>query len=238
MAADDELLRSLHVDGAVREDGKRVEQAQDFLEGFLPPVVRGGRGQDEGLRRRRQRAGQLIILGAGVRGIVDLIDDHGIPADLLQLRAILRRLERVHGDDDAWEVGKGVLRCRQFLADLLDALAVQAHQRDGETRPQFLLELLHDVLGRDDEDALSPAAADELRQDHADLQRLAQTDGIREQNARADALIGERRLHGGELIIQRVRQHLRGYLQLLLVQRHRCAAQRGLQPQAGVAKLR
>lgn len=62
-------------------------------------------------------------------------------------------------------------------------------QRDGKARPQLLLELLHDVLRRNDEDALSPAAADELCQDHADFQRLAQTHGICKQHARADALI-------------------------------------------------
>lgn len=51
-------------------------------------------------------------------------------------------------------------------------------------------------------------------------------------------LIGERRSHSEELIIQRVRQLLRSHFQLLLIQRHRRTAQRRLQPQASMAKMR
>ena len=111
-----------------------------------------------------------------------------IPAHLFQLRAALRGLERIHGHDDAREVSKGVLRCRQLLANLLNALAIQTDQRDGEERLQLLLELLHNVLRRNDGDALSPTAADELRQDHANLQCLTQANSICEQHARANAL--------------------------------------------------
>jgi hypothetical protein len=43
---------------------------------------------------------------------------------------------------------------------VLDAGAVKAHERDGEARPQFFLELGHHALGGDDEDAPQIAAND------------------------------------------------------------------------------
>ncbi len=52
---------------------------------------------------------------------------------------------------------------------------------------QFVLELFEDVARGDDEDLVALAAADQLRQDHPDLERLAETDGVGDQQAGAEA---------------------------------------------------
>src|SRR5699024_8431286 len=146
VTADDESRDGLAIDGAVRHDTRGVEKTQNLLEGFGVAVVRRGRGQDERVRRRRKNACQLIVLRSDVGGVVNLVDDDGIPVDFFQVGAVLRGLERVEGDNHAWEVRKRVAGSRQLLPDLLDAYRVQAHERDGKPRPHLLLHLFHDVL--------------------------------------------------------------------------------------------
>ena len=62
-------------------------------------------------------------------------------------------------------------------------------------------------FGRDDEDALAAAAADQLGEDHADLERLAEADRVGEQDARAQVLRVERLAHGRLLVGERVGEH-------------------------------
>ena len=95
-----------------------------------------------------------------------------------------------------------------------------------------MLHLLEHVAGRDDEDPLAPAAAHELGQDHADLQGLAQTDGVRQQDARAQVLRVQRLAHRGELVGQRIGQDVADDGQVRGARRQRRLAQRRLQPQA------
>ena len=232
VAADEQAGHGVLIDLPVGQHRGGVQQTQDLLEALRIAVVRGSRRQQERLGGGRESAGQFVVLGAHVGGVVDLIDHHRVPAHLLQLRAVLRALQRVHGHDHAGKVRERVAAGRQHLAHALDACGVQAHQRDGEAGPQFLLELLHDVLRRDHEDALTASAADQLGEDHADLECLAQADGIGDEDAGAEIVVGKRLAYGSELVIQRIHEHLIRHRELLLVQRHRGLAQRGLQPQA------
>ena len=142
---------------------------------------------------------------------MNLVDDDGIPVDFFQVGTVLRGLERVEGDNDAWEVRKRVAGSRQLLTDLLDAHRVQAHERDGKPRPHLLLHLFHDVLRRDDKNALAAPAPDELGEDHTHLERLTQTDRVGDEHARAQVVIAECLSHRCVLILQRVHQHVRGH---------------------------
>ena len=195
MAADDQALDGVGVDLTCRGHRGGIKQAQDLFERFRIAIMRRRRSQQERFRGGCEGAGELIVLRADVGGIVDLIHDHGIPADLLQLRAVLRALQRVHGDDNPREIRERIAASRQFLADLLNAVRIQAHQRDGETRPEFLLKLLHDVLRGDHQDALTAAAADELCEDHADFQSFTQADGVGNEHAGAEVIVGKSFLH-------------------------------------------
>ena len=94
-------------------------------------------------------------------------------------------LERVDGDDDPLVVGERVAARRDLPLDALDADRVQPDQRDREPGPQLVLELLQHLLRGDDQDALAPAAADQLGQDEADLQGLAEADDVGDEDARA-----------------------------------------------------
>jgi hypothetical protein len=123
--------------------------------------------------------------------VVGLIDDDDVPVALLQVLAeIALLLEGIDGDDRLVEVVEGVGVGGDILADALDAGAVEAGERDGEARPQLLLELGHHALGRDDQDALAFATADQFRQQNADLDRFAEPDGISEQDALPDLAEG------------------------------------------------
>ena len=85
---------------------------------------------------------------------------------------------------------------------------VEAHERQREPGPQLELHLLEDVTRGDHEDPLAAAAADELGEDHPDLERLAEPDGVGEQDAGAEVLGVEGLAHGVELVGQRVGQAL------------------------------
>ena len=76
----------------------------------------------------------------------------------------------------------------QLLPDPLDADRVEPDERQREPGPQLELHLLEHVPRGDDEDALAAAAADELGEDHADLERLAEADGVGEQDPRAEVV--------------------------------------------------
>jgi hypothetical protein len=78
-----------------------------------------------------------------------------------------------------------VARRGQLLADALDADGVESHERDGEPGPHLVPHLLQHVPRGDDEDPLAAAAPDELGQDHADFEALAEADRVGEQDARA-----------------------------------------------------
>ena len=81
---------------------------------------------------------------------------------------------------------------------------VEAHERDGEARPELVLELLEDRPGGDDEDPLAAPAADELGEDHADLERLAEADAVGDEQPRPGLL--ERHRDRALLVLELVQQ--------------------------------
>ena len=71
-----------------------------------------------------------------------------------------------------------------------------------------MLELFEDVARGDDEDLVALAAADQLRQDHPDLERLAETDRVGDQQARAET--GQRLVGGAALVLEAVQELVLG----------------------------
>jgi hypothetical protein len=117
-------------------------------------------------------------------------------------------------------------------ADLLDAGGVEADEREGEAAPQFVLHLLQDVAGCDDEDSLTAAALDQLAEDHADLEGLAEADGVRDQDPRPDVL-GVQGFRDGDLLVLQVPgQHAGGDSQVFGGLGRRRLAERGLEEEA------
>ena len=72
---------------------------------------------------------------------------------------------------------------RDPAANPLQADRVQANQRNREARPKLLLELGHHALGRDHQDALAFAAFDQFAEQDADLNRLAEANGVGDENS-------------------------------------------------------
>ena len=115
-----------------------------------------------------------------------LIDDDDIPPGVFQIVAVLQiALEGVDRDDAAVEVVERVVVGRDAVAHPSQADRVQPHQWDREAAPPLLLELGEHGLLRDDEDALAPASLNQLGGQHTGFQRLAQADGVGDEDARA-----------------------------------------------------
>ena len=157
---------------------------------------------------------------------------------LPQVGQVLVALERVDRDDDALEVAERVAGGGQLLPDPLDPERVQPDERDREPRPHLALHLLEDVPGRDDQDPLAAPAPDQLGQDHADLQRLAEPDRVGEQDARAQVRLVQRLADGGLLVAERVGEHVDADCEGGAVERDRGLAQRRLEPQPGPPVVR
>lgn len=107
-----------------------------------------------------------------------------------------RVLQRVDGHDDPPIKAERVPRGGQLLPDPLDPLGVQPHQRDGEPRPQLVLELLQHRPRGHYQDPLAPATLDQFGQHDADLQRLPEPDRIGDQHPGAQVTqrdLGRRR---------------------------------------------
>ena len=64
---------------------------------------------------------------------------------------------------------------------------VEPHERDGEARPEFLLELRQHALEGDDEDARAATALNQLSGEDAGFERLAEPSGVGDE----DPLRGE-----------------------------------------------
>ena len=95
-----------------------------------------------------------------------------------------------------------------------------------------MLHLLEHVTGRDDENAVAPAAAHELGQNHADLQGLAQAHGVRQEDAWAQVRRVQGLANRRQLVGQRVSEDVTDHGQVSGGRRERRLAQRRLQPQA------
>jgi len=95
-----------------------------------------------------------------------------------------------------------------------------------------VLHLLEHVTGRNDEDAVAPAAAHELGQNHADLQGLAQAHGVSQEDAWAQVRRVQGLANRRQLVGQRVSENVTDHGQVSGGRRERRLAQRRLQPQA------
>ena len=93
-----------------------------------------------------------------------------------------------------------------------------------------MLHLLEDVPGRDDQDSFSAAALDQLAEDHPDLERLAQADGVRDQDARADVATVQRLGNRDPLVVEAVGEHARGDAEPGVIEGCRRFAESGLEP--------
>ena len=192
--------------------------------------MRRGTGEDQGVGAGREHVGQLVVQRAPVDEAVALVDDDGIPVDRLEAVAVLAGvLQRIDRDDHPLVIRERIAAGRDLLANALDAHRVQTNQWDGEARPQFVLELLQDVLRRDDQDAVAPAASDQLREDHPDFERLAQADGVGDEQAGLQRF--ECHLCRPPLVRQRVEQGVIAGREPGFAQGHRGLAQQGFEPQ-------
>lgn len=111
-----------------------------------------------------------------------------------------RVLQGVDADDGALVVGERVAVRRDLLADPLETLAVETHERDGETGPQLVLELFEDVAWGDDEDLVAPTTADELAEDETHFEGFAETDCVGDEQAGTQT--GERLVCSAALILE------------------------------------
>ena len=112
-----------------------------------------------------------------------LVDHDHVPAAVFEMDAVVGAgLQGVDGDDGAVVIVERVGVGGNAGADAVDADGIEAHQRDGEARPHFLLELGHHALHRDDQNALAAATLNEFAQQDADFDCLAKTGRIRHEN--------------------------------------------------------
>ena len=169
-------------------DSRWLEKVHEAREALRPAVVRRCRGQNQGIARAAKEAPQPcpLRLVSADGDVLAFVDDHHIPMALLEIALVfLVPLERVDRNDDLVEVVKGIHVGRDPRLHALDAHRVEPHQGDREPRPEFLLELAEYRLEGHHKDAVGPAALDELGEEHADLDGLAETDAIRHEDTRA-----------------------------------------------------
>ena len=232
--ANDQPLHLVGDQLAVRGHRGRFEQPDEFGERLGPAIVRGRGRQDQRVGVRGQDAGQPVVLGRRIGDVVRLVDDHRVPGVLAQVGREPVLLEGVHRDDHPVEVGEGVAGRRQFLLDPLHPDRVEPHERDREPAPHLVLHLLQHVAGANDQDALTASASDQLRQDHADLERLAQPDRVGQQQPGPDRFGTQRPPDGRMLVLQRVCEGVHGYRQAIVRQRQRRLADGGFEPETCV----
>ena len=130
------------------------------------------------------RPARAPAAGAAVGHVVRLVDDDDVPVRLLQVGAVLGiLLQRVDRDDRLVVVMERVVAGGDAAAHALDADRVEPGQRDGEAAPELLLELREHALDGQHEDAPAPAAGDELADEDARLQGLAEPHRVGDEDA-------------------------------------------------------
>jgi hypothetical protein len=83
--------------GEARWVGDRggIEEVHQAGEALRPAVVRGGRGEDEGVAGVGEQAGEagahggVALGGAALSDVLALVDDDGVPAAVLEVAAVL-----------------------------------------------------------------------------------------------------------------------------------------------------
>ena len=176
---------SLKSGSGIAEGSSRRDQPAERLP---LAVVRCGRGQQHRVGAAGQQPGQAVaqvaFRHAGPGHVVGLVDHHAVPPRVLQEMAIAADvLQRIDADDDAVVHLERVLVRRNPQTQFGDPVRIQSDQWDAEAVPQFRLELgQHGLLG-EHQNPVRPAASHEFREGHAYLDRLAQADGIRQQQS-------------------------------------------------------
>ena len=99
-------------------------------------------------------------------------------------------LERVDRDDAPVVVGEGVAVGGDLPLDAAQSLGVEAHEGEGEARPEFALELREHALDGDDENAPRAPALGELGEQDAELDGFTEARSVGEEDARAEAFEG------------------------------------------------
>ena len=113
-----------------------------------------------------------------------LVDDDDVPVGLLQVVAVLGvLLQRVDRDDRLVVVVERVVAGRDAATHPLDADRVEPREGDGEAVPELLLELREHALDGQHQDAPAPAAGDQLADEDARLQGLAESHRVGDQDA-------------------------------------------------------
>lgn len=182
-----------------------------------------GRCQDQHISVAGEQFRETVVLSPGVRDIVGLVDDDGVPLLSAQMRNVLVRLESVDRDDHSLVVSEGIAARRESLADPLDAERIQPHEWERETVPKLGLHLLQNMLRGDYKDSFTTTTAHEFAEDHTDLDRLAEADRICEEQPRARNGRIENLLHSGPLVREWVNESGVGSDQILHTHWHRRA---------------
>jgi hypothetical protein len=115
-----------------------------------------------------------------------LVDDDDVPPRALQIVAVFEvALQGVDRDDGLVVVVERVMVGGNAAAHACKPHGIEPHQRNGKTVPQLLLELREHALQRHDQDAVAPAALDQLRDEHTRFERLAEPHAVGNQDALA-----------------------------------------------------
>lgn len=229
---DDELGDLGEVELTGRGDRARIQHPDQLGERLGLAVVRCGRGEDEGVRIGGQQCGEPVVLRGAVRDVVRFVDHDRVPALFAKVRHVPIAFQRVDRDDDALVVGERVPAGREHLSNPLNAGRIQADEGEREPRPQLHLHLLEHVLRRHDEDAVASAPSDQFREDHADLDGLAQTHRVREQDARPQFVRVEGLRDRLELVVKGAGETAPCCLEARVRHRDRRLAQHRFEPQS------
>ena len=198
--ADVVVLDMLTVIRPRMRNGRRLNHADKVREVLAAAVVRRGGSEDEALAALSEQRGEVAPLAGTVGDDMALVNDHYVPAGLLdvmtELRVVLQGIDR---DDGPVIVLERVLVCGNLRADLVYSVAVQPLEGQGKAVPHLFLELREDGLECNDKDPLSPAALDEFGEHDSHLDSLSQAHAVRYEEPRAREL--ERFPCGRQLVV-------------------------------------
>lgn len=232
VAANHQAFDRLLIQRPVSMHRSGLQQADQLSETLGIPIVGRSRSKDERIGLPGQNRSQSIIERTLVRHIMGFVDHRRVPVLLAQMSQIPIILQGVDRDDRARIDAERVAGGRNAAPHTLNTLGIQAHEGQCETAPHLMLHLLQHMAGSDDQDPIPATPAHQLCQDHADLQGLAQADGISEQNTGPEIIRAQGLAHCAQLILQGVGQHIPHHRQLPARRGQRRLAERGLQPQA------
>lgn len=187
-----------------------VQQREEELEVLFLAVVRRGCHQQQVPGQAAQQLAEPIALGVldlateeGGRQLVRLVEHHQIPTGLRRLQLgldVLVARQLVQPRDHQRRFGEPVAgACR------LELVVGEDLEGQLEAAPEFVLPLLGQTAGADDQAALQVTAGDQLLDQQARHDRLARARVVRQQEAQR--LPGQHGIvDGGDLVRERVDQ--------------------------------